>query len=201
MKRPGLPEGRADWLARFVIPHEAALRHWLARRTGLRLEVDDVVQETYAVLAGLEDVGHVHNPRAYLFATAHSVILQHVRRAQIVPIETVAEFDHPDMPHDDLSPDRYAISRQELRWMSTLIAELPAKCREAFLLRKVEGFSQREIARRMGISENTVEKHISKGLRLLMDTVVRGEGPRPARTSAGKEKGQEHDAAVLPQKH
>ncbi len=74
-----------------------------------------------------------------------------------------------DIPHDNLSPDRHAAAGQELRRIATLVAGLPAKCRQAFLLRKVEGLSQREVAQRMGISENTVEKHVGKGLRLLMD--------------------------------
>ncbi len=82
--RAGFSSERAEWLARHILPHEPALRAWLYRRTGPRLEVDDVVQETYAVLAGLADVAHVDHPRAYLFATAHSVILQHIRRSQIV---------------------------------------------------------------------------------------------------------------------
>jgi RNA polymerase sigma-70 factor (ECF subfamily) len=46
---------RALWLAEHVLAHEAALRAWLVRRiprgAGPYLEVDDVVQETYAVLA------------------------------------------------------------------------------------------------------------------------------------------------------
>ena len=49
-----------------------------------------------------------------------------------------------------------------------MLANLPPKCREAFALRKVEGLSQREVALRMGVSENTVEKHVGKGLRILL---------------------------------
>src|SRR3546814_6555002 len=62
---------------------------------------------------------------------------------------------------------------QELRRIGALIAALPAKCREAFVLRKVQGLSQSEIAGRMRISENTVEKQVGKGLRLLMRSLAR----------------------------
>jgi len=44
---------RAIWLARNALPHEPALRAWLARRPLAGLEVDDIVQETYAILAAL----------------------------------------------------------------------------------------------------------------------------------------------------
>ncbi|MBC7168934.1 MAG: RNA polymerase subunit sigma-24, partial [Phenylobacterium sp.] len=46
---------RAVWLAQRILPHEPALRAWLSRRTA-GLEVDDIVQETYAILAGLGEV-------------------------------------------------------------------------------------------------------------------------------------------------
>src|SRR3546814_4682438 len=47
---------RARWLATQVLPHEPALRAWLSRRLGAGLEVDDVVQEAYAVLVELPGV-------------------------------------------------------------------------------------------------------------------------------------------------
>jgi len=43
---------------------------------------------------------------------------------------------------------------------------LPERCREVFLLSRA-GVSQKEIAIQLGISENTVENHIAKALRLL----------------------------------
>lgn len=181
---PYLDEQRALWLAEHVLPHEPALRAWLVHRmprgVGVGLEVDDVVQEAYAVLATLDEVVHIRDPRAYLYTVAQSVILQYVRRARIVSIEAVAEIDRLDISHDQLSPDRYAVARQELRRLGSLMAALPTKCREAFVLRKVHGMSQREIARCMHISESTVEKHIAKGVRLLANALGREGDEYPA---------------------
>ena len=76
------------------------------------------------------------------------------------------------------SPEQSTIDRDTLDHLAKAIAALPGKTREAFILRRVEGLSQREIARRMGLSENTVEKHISRGLRLLVDQLARdGDAP------------------------
>ncbi len=167
---------RALWLAEHVLPCEQGLRDWLRRRMAQPQDVDDVIQETYAILAALADVSHVRAPRAYVYQVAQSVVLQQLRRAQVVSMEMVAEFDRLPMTGEEASPERLASSRQELNKVTALIAQLPDKCRQAFVLRRVEGFSQREIAERMQISENTVEKHVCKGIRLLMESMKQDAG-------------------------
>ncbi|MCB1590395.1 MAG: hypothetical protein KDI56_15900, partial [Xanthomonadales bacterium] len=57
------------------------------------VEIDDVVQETYGVLAALDSVSHIRDPRSYLYTTARSILLQQVRRARIVAIESMAEIE------------------------------------------------------------------------------------------------------------
>lgn len=183
---------RARWLADEVIPHEPALRSWLHGHAPASMEVDDIVQEAYAVLAGLDEVGHILNPRAYLFTVARSVMLQQLRRARIVPIVAVAEVERLSILTDDITPERSAVAGQDLRRTGALIASLPGKCREAFVLRRVEGLPQREIARRMGVSENTVEKHIGKALRLLMEAMGR-DVVRPRSERRKSTQGQQED--------
>ena len=46
-------------------------------------------------------------------------------------------------------------------------ARLPEKCRLVFEMSRQHGFSQKQIAARLGISEKTVESHISKAIRTL----------------------------------
>ncbi len=166
---------RALWLAEHVLPCEPALRDWLQRRLSVRQDADDVIQETYAILAAMADVSHVRQPRAYVYSVAQSVVLQQLRRAQVVSIEAVAEIDRVAIVGDEACPERTASSRQELARIGALIESLPDKCRQAFVLRRVEGYSQREIAQRMQISENTVEKHICKGIRVLMEAMKRDD--------------------------
>ncbi|MCD9004769.1 sigma-70 family RNA polymerase sigma factor [Luteimonas sp. XNQY3] len=170
---------RIAWLAGHVLPHEPALRQWLAGRGPGALsacEIDDIVQDTYAALVSLAAVDHIDAPRAYLFTTARSILLQQLRRAKVVQIEAVADIERLRV-EDQHTPERHMSAHQELRRLHALLAALPGKCREAFVLRRVEGLTQREIAARMGISENTVEKHVGKALRLLTDAMGRGDSP------------------------
>lgn len=49
------------------------------------------------------------------------------------------------------------------------IATLPEKCREVFVMSKIEGLKNREIAEKLNISEKTVERHMSIALRKLRE--------------------------------
>ena len=170
----GSDRERARWLLRNILPHEPALRGWLSRRALPGLDPDDIIQESYTILSELTSVDTIHYPRAYLFQVARSVITRHVRRTRIVPIHAVDDLERFDPADDAASPEQVAIDRDELRKLARAIAAMPLKTREAFILRRVEGLPQREIAAQMGISENTVETHISRGIRFLIDWFGRG---------------------------
>lgn len=166
--------GRALWLTQHILVHEPELRSWLSRRAVPGLDIDDVVQESYAIIANLKAVDHIRCPRIYFFEVAKSVILQGFRKSRVVAFSALAEFDALSIPDDTPSPESIAAGRQELHRLSELIDDLPPKCREAFVLRKVRGLSQREVASTMAVSENTVEKHIGKALNLLGNVIGRG---------------------------
>lgn len=173
---------RTRWFLRTILPHEPALRGWLSRAAPVGVDPDDVIQESYTILAELETVDAIRHPRAYLFQVARSVIMRHVRRARIVPIHTVDDLERLEQPENAASPEQYAIDRDELRQLAHAIAAMPLKTREAFILRRVRDMPQREIAARMRISENTVETHISRGVLFLIDWFGRG-GNRRSQTS------------------
>lgn len=177
---------RTRWFLRNILPHEPALRGWLSRSAPPGVDPGDVIQEAYTILAELESVDGILHPRAYLFQVARSVIVRHVRRARIVPIHTVDDLERLEHPDDAASPEQHTIDRDELRRLAHAIAAMPLKTREAFVLRRVKGLSQREIAARMRISENTVETHISRGVSFLIDWFGRS-GNRRSQTSRNTE--------------
>jgi RNA polymerase sigma-70 factor (ECF subfamily) len=57
--------------------------------------------------------------------------------------------------------------RPGLRLLQAALDKLPPRCRQVVLMRKVEGFSQKEVAKEMGITIETVENQVAKGMRLL----------------------------------
>ncbi|GFE80142.1 RNA polymerase ECF-type sigma factor [Steroidobacter agaridevorans] len=168
---------RPRWFLRHILPHEAMLRRWLARKRAPDLDIDDIIQESYAVLAKRERVDDIVDPRAYLFQVAHSLVVRNIRRARIVSIQAVDDLELCDYPDEAPTPEQNAIARDELQRLAEVIATMPGQTREAFILRRVRGMRQRDIAARMGLSESTVEKHIARGLRWLADWFVDGGKP------------------------
>ena len=177
-RMPSVDDDRAHWLARHVLPHEPALRAWLRQKASLGFDLDDVVQETYALLVAKASVDTIRNPRAYAFQTAWSVVLQQLRRAHIVPINAVADIEALEAATDAPSPEDTVLARNELAMIRRAIEGLPRQTRQAFVLRRVEGLSQGEIARRMKLSEHTVEKHIARGIKLLLAAAGAGKDGR-----------------------
>ncbi len=184
------PDDRSLWLAVHVLPHERSLRDWLARFAFLDEDrVDDLVQETYAVLAMRAEVASIRSPRAYAFQVAKSILLQELRRSRVVAIGSVADLEALDYAADLPSPEQHAIGRDELARVARAIAAMPRQTRRAFQLRRVEGLSQREVATMLGLSENTVEKHIVRGIKLLMQQFGRG-GKASSDASMSRDEGR-----------
>lgn len=67
-----------------------------------------------------------------------------------------------------------AHARLRLVDVAHAVAQLPRRCREAFVLRRIQGMSYAEIARRLGLSPRTVEHYVESGhdriLRILEST-------------------------------
>lgn len=181
---------RSHWLGRHVLPHEGALRAWLRGKAPLGVDVDDVVQETYAILAAKADVEAIRNVRTYTFQVAYSVVLQQLRRAAVVPIRAVADISALETMIDAPSSEDTVLHRQELDRVRRAIAAMPRQTRQAFTLRRIDGLSQRDIARRMALSEHTVEKHIARGIKLLLAEFGRGgnDASRASRVEKGPAK-------------
>lgn len=188
---------RAAWFAQHILPHEPGLRRWVARRcTSPGLEVEDVLQESYALLAARPRVDDIENPRAYLYQIAHSLILRDIRRARIVPILAIEDLGSVEFAGDTATPERVAETSDLLDTVGRVIQSMPDKTRQAFSLRRVHDIPQREIARRMGITEKAVEKLIARGIRWMGDWLASEGGKHPTHVSkqgsAGDEEPSEH---------
>lgn len=176
------------WVAGNIIPHEGALRARLRRMAATSWEIDDIVQDAYLNIARLKSVAHIRDGRAYLFTTARMAMLQRIRRDRIVRIDSLTEMQAMALEDEDPGPERRAGARRELERIRQLIDALPARCREIFELRRIEGVPQREIAARLGIAEHSVEQQATRGLKLILKALAADGGTETPHSGTRDEK-------------
>lgn len=162
------------WFAHEVLPLEAALMQFLRHNWRNKSDITDLLQDVYVRVyeAALKQIPE--SARAFVFATARNLLINRVRREQIIPIEAVADLDALGIAMDEPGPDRNVIARDELRRLQEILDRLPRRSREAIVMKQVEGLSRREIAARMGVTEKTVKWHLNEGVRALAD-ILYGE--------------------------
>ena len=148
---------------------EGVLRACLHRYTRNSADVDELLQETWAHLlaaGAAQNREEIRSIRAFALTVARNVALSWLRHRQVVPIELVADLEQLDLLDERSQVDEIVNTHQELALLSQAMSRLPTRCRHVFTLRKVYGLSQKEIAAELKISENTVEQHLAKGMRL-----------------------------------
>ncbi len=170
-------EARA-WFAREVLPLEAILVQFLRRNWRNQSEIEDLLQEVYARVFEAARAQLPEAPKAFVFTTARNLLINRVRQQQVVAIESVADLEKLGVALDEPGPDRSAIARDELRRLQAALDQLAPRCREAVILRRIEGLSRREIAGRMNIGEGTVKEYLALAVSTLSDILYREPSER-----------------------
>jgi RNA polymerase sigma factor (sigma-70 family) len=159
------------WFTKEVLPLEAALMQFLNRHWHNKNEIADLRQEVYVRLLDSAQTKIPDHTGQLVFTIARNLLIDRVRRAQIVPIEAGADLEALEIAMDEPGPERAAIARDELRRLQGALDRLPPRCREAFVLGRIEGLTGRQIAQHMGIGVATVSEHLANGLCALADSM------------------------------
>lgn len=161
---PQTPE-ELRWFSEEVVPHERSLRAYLQAAAPATADVEDLLQESYLRLLRVREAKEVRCVKALLFVIARNAVRDAVRHK--LANREIASTEIEAFPVLDNSADVVDLvaRRQEQTLLAEAMRALPERCREVLMLRKIHGLSQREIAQKLGISENTVESLVSRGLR------------------------------------
>ncbi|WP_158277370.1 RNA polymerase sigma factor [Opitutus sp. ER46] len=159
------PAQTAQWFSREVQPHESSLRSYLRSMFPSFPDVDDLVQESYVRLIRARATGKVRYARAFLFTTARNAALDFFRRRQVVAIDGVADLAALPVAEDKPDAAEAASRQQELELLAASVRDLPERCRQVLTLRLLYGYSHKQIAAELRISEHTVKAQLAKGMR------------------------------------
>ncbi len=173
---------QARWFAAHVLPHEAMLRAWLASRFGTQVAIDDLVQETYVRVLRAHEQGELQAPKAFLFATARNLALDHLRRHHVSRTGPLVESDLSNVLDEQGDIPETVARNQELALLTEAIQTLPDRCRQIFTLRTVYGLTQRAIGEKLGISDRTVAAQLAIGVSKCTEFMLRrADGRKPNR--------------------
>lgn len=129
-------------------------------------EIEDIVQETYVKICQLEHQASITQPRSFLMKTAKNLAFDHLKKSETRLTDGVEDEVQFGVEHEgDDTTFEIASSREEFGHFCEAVRHLPLQCRRVFVLKKVYGYSQKEIAAEMNLSESTVEKHVANGFK------------------------------------
>jgi len=166
------------WFTAEVQPHEPLLRAYLCQAFSSQADVDDLVQETYLRVLRARQQGPIRSSKSFLFAVARNAVRDVLRRRAVSRTIPIMENEPVSVSEDGSGVVDLVSRRQELALLNEAICALPERCRQVFLLRKIQDLSQKKIAARLGITENTVETLVAKGARRCAD-YLRRKGVMP----------------------
>lgn len=134
-------------------------------------QAEDIVQETFAqTIKYLNNGKAVKSPKAFLYTTARNVITSTVYRRRVhMETDATDDMDRYTAEPDSCSPQRHAAAQQHLDSLAAAISGLPDNYREAFVRRRINGESCREIAQAMNIDEHKVSTYAALGWQLLAE--------------------------------
>jgi RNA polymerase sigma factor (sigma-70 family) len=142
--------------------HNAALLRFIAAKVGSEQEAREIAQEAYVHLLQLDHPAAVSFLRAFLFKTASNLAIDRLRqRGRRSHFTTMPELDFAVF---ELTPERQLSGEQAVTVLRDAVAQLPAKCRQAFLLHRVYEIQIEEIAERMGIGVCMARRYVARGL-------------------------------------
>jgi RNA polymerase sigma factor (sigma-70 family) len=130
-------------------------------------EIEDIVQETYVRICQIDNHDAITKTNAFIMKTARNLALDYIKKAETRLADGV---ENEDQYEANATPEKdplfeEAASNEEFAYFCESVRRLPVQCRRVFVLKKVYGYSQKEIAKELSISESTVEKHIADGLK------------------------------------
>jgi RNA polymerase sigma-70 factor (ECF subfamily) len=147
-------------------------------------DVEDILQEAFVRSFEAGRDSDIRDARAFLMRTATNLALNHIARKEHRTTGPLDDLAPEDTPASEALPlDAQIDSDRKFLAFCRAVGTLPEQCRRAFILKKIYGLSQQEIARELGISESTVEKHIARGLLLCRERLL-GQRQNGDRTPA-----------------
>ncbi|HEY5509892.1 MAG TPA: RNA polymerase sigma-70 factor [Prolixibacteraceae bacterium] len=131
-----------------------------------QIDPDEIVQEVFVkIWLKKESIDPEKNFQSYLFSIAKNLVLDHLKSAVNRKLYFVEEHFQQDLITEKDAEIQFSADTEER--MLSLIQQIPERRREIFCLSRFDGLSYKQIAKRLNITENTVDSQIRNSLTFL----------------------------------
>ena len=127
-------------------------------------DTEDVEQEALLRALNAREKSAIRDPLRYLFRVTRNLFIDGHRRKQREKLALASMHPAGAPLTETINPERVLSGKDDLRCVLQAIDSLPPRCQQAFVLHRFHNLSYPAIARRMGVSTGTIEKHIADAL-------------------------------------
>ncbi|EJM87710.1 MULTISPECIES: sigma-70 family RNA polymerase sigma factor [unclassified Pseudomonas] len=156
--------------------HHSWLHGWLRKKLGCSQRAADLAHDAFIRVLTLAEPHTIKEPRAFLATMAGRLLIDGARRRRIEQayLEALAIQAHDaGMP----DPEAIHVALEALEKIAVMLAGLPDKNREAFLLSRLDGLTYSEIAIELKVSASTVKNYVAGALVHCYNTLYGAEQP------------------------
>jgi len=131
---------------------------------------EDVVQDTFIrIWEQKKELIASPNIRFYLITAVRNNCISVLRRQKVQQVYYTAETPEPEPEPFFHHREQEEEKQGQRRKITEALNRLPPKCREVFLLVKLQGMSYKQTAGILNLSVKTVENQMGKALRIFRD--------------------------------
>lgn len=148
--------------------HSQTLRNYIYYKCGNTQQAEDIVQESYIKLWDNCSKIIFEKAKSFLYTVANNRFFNEVAHKKVV-----LEHQRRSISTDKTNETPQFILEEEefYQKLKKVIADLPEKQREVFLLSRIDKKKYAEIAEILGISVKAVEKRMSKALLIIKEKI------------------------------
>ncbi len=161
----------SEGLEQLYDSYKEPLERYFCGRLPADEDAEDHVHQLFARLIEVEDLPSIQKRsdhiRNLVFRMARNLVIDRLRARGARAADRHERLDDVSLAFEGPQADQVVASKQTLAKFTEHLYQLPPKCRQVFLLHRVQCLSQQEVSVRLGISVSTVEKHMIKAIRLL----------------------------------
>lgn len=140
-----------------------SIKNYLFYKCGNIEQAEDLTQEAFMIIWDKRYSLKPEKAKSFLYTIATNLFLNQVKHQKVV-----LKFQRQPFSSTSHESPQFLMEETEFhQQLENAISRLPEKVRVVFLMNRIDKLTYREIAERLGLSEKTIEKRMTKALREL----------------------------------